>query len=125
MAATTLAVAPDLGGPSPVRAALFEYRGQGHPGSIHVLRAGRNVLGRDAAVCDVVLDDDRASKQHAFLFIRGDEASFIDVSSNGSMVDGRSVFGTEAKLQQHSTVDIGATRLVFVIVPERLIDGPR
>lgn len=103
-----------------VRGALFEYRGPTDPGRVHPLRAGRNVLGRDSG-CDVVIDDGRVSGQHAFLFIRAEDASFIDVSSNGSVVNGSVVHGEQVVLQNHAVITLGGTTLVLVIVPEQLL----
>jgi hypothetical protein len=121
--ATRLAQNPEVGGAPQLRGALFEYRGLGHQGFIHTLREGRNVLGRDAAVCDVILEEERASKQHAFLFIRDEDVSYLDISSNGSTIDGRPVRGTEVKLSSPSVIQIGGLRLVFVFLPRRLVDG--
>ena len=59
---------------------------------------GANVLGRNAD-CDVLIDDGRVSGQHAFLFIRAEDASSIDVSSNGSIVNGAVVHGEQIVLQ--------------------------
>lgn len=103
-----------------VRGALFEYRGPTDPGRVHPLRAGRNVLGRNAE-CDVVVDDGRVSGQHAFLFIRAEDATFIDVSSNGSVVNGAVVHGEQVVLQNHAVIALGGTTLVLVIVPEQLL----
>lgn len=121
--ATRLAQNPEVGGAPQLRGALFEYRGLGHQGFIHTLREGRNVLGRDAAVCDVILEEERASKQHAFLFIRDEDVSYLDISSNGSTIDGRPVRGTEVKLSSPSVIQIGGLRLIFVFLPRRLVDG--
>ncbi len=103
-----------------IRGALFEYRGPTDPGRVHPLRAGRNVLGRNPE-CDVVIDDGRVSGQHAFLFIRAEDASFIDVSSNGSVVNGSVVHGEQVVLQNHAVITLGGTTLVLVIVPEQLL----
>lgn len=121
--ATRLAQSPDVGGAPQLRGALFEYRGLGHHGFIHTLRSGRNVLGRDPGVCDVVLEEDRASKQHAYLFIRDEDVSYLDISTNGSVVDGRPVHGTEVRLNNPSVIQVGGLRLVFVFLPRRLVDG--
>ncbi|HEX8819567.1 MAG TPA: FHA domain-containing protein [Archangium sp.] len=103
-----------------IRGALFEYRGPTDPGRVHPLRSGRNVLGRDAG-CDVVVDDGRVSGQHAFLFIRAEDASYMDVSSNGSIVNGSVVHGEQIILQNHAVLTLGGTTLVLVIVPEPLL----
>ena len=103
-----------------IRGALFEYRGPTDPGRVHPLRAGRNVLGRDAG-CDVVIDDGRVSGQHAFLFIRTEDASYMDVSSNGSIANGSVVHGGQVILQNNAVLTLGGTTLVLVIVPESLL----
>ncbi|WNG45575.1 FHA domain-containing protein [Archangium minus] len=103
-----------------VRGALFEYRNSTDPGRVHPLRVGRNVIGRNPD-CDVVLEDGRVSGQHAYLFIRAEDASFIDVSSNGSVVNGSVVHGEQVVLQNQAVLMLGGTTLVLVIVPEKLL----
>lgn len=103
-----------------IRGALFEYRGPTDPGRVHPLRVGRNVLGRNPD-CDVIIDDGRVSGQHAFLFIRAEDASYMDVSSNGSIVNGAVVHGEQVVLQNQAVINLGGTTLVLVIVPEPLL----
>ncbi|QSQ19580.1 FHA domain-containing protein [Pyxidicoccus parkwayensis] len=103
-----------------VRAALFEYRGATDVGRVHPLHTGRNTLGRDEGN-SVVLTDGRVSGQHGFLFIRAEDASYMDVSSNGSVVDGRVVHGEQVVLQNHAVLKLGETTLVLVIVPESVL----
>ncbi len=93
-------------------AVLVAYRGPDDGGRPYVLHPGRNTIGRDPAQ-DVCLEDGRVSSQHGFLFVRPDGASFIDVSTNGSLVDGRAVVGREANLEQGSVMQLGGTLLVF------------
>jgi hypothetical protein len=116
-------VNPGPGGTAPgalVRGALFEYRGANDPGRVHPVRAGRNVLGRDAS-CDIVIDDGRVSGQHAYLFLRAEDASFMDVSTNGSHVDGRVINGEQVTLQHGSVIELGDSRLVLAMIPESLL----
>jgi pSer/pThr/pTyr-binding forkhead associated (FHA) protein len=68
-----------------------------------------------------MIDDGRVSGQHAFLFIRAEDASFIDVSSNGSIVNGAVIHGEQIVLQNQSVITLGGTTLVLVIVPEQLL----
>jgi pSer/pThr/pTyr-binding forkhead associated (FHA) protein len=103
-----------------IRGALFEYRGPTDPGRVHPLRAGRNTLGRNSD-CDVVLEDGRVSGQHAFLFVRAEDASFMDVSSNGSIVNGAAVHGEQVILQNHAVLNLGGTTLVLVVIPEPVL----
>lgn len=105
---------------APVRAALFEYRGPTDAGHVHPLRVGRNTVGRNED-CDVVLPDGRVSGQHAFVFIRAEDATFVDVSSNGSVVNGTVVNGEQVVLQNHAVMQLGGTTLVLVIVPEQVL----
>lgn len=107
------------GGPM-VRAALFEYRGPTDPGRVHALRVGRNTLGRNED-CDVVLQDGRVSGQHAFVFIRAEDATFVDVSSNGSVVNGSAIHGEQVVLQNHAVLTVGGTTLVLAMIPEQLL----
>jgi len=105
-----------------LRAVLLEYRGRHDVGKVHPLFAGRTALGRSTD-CDLVLDDQQASKQHAIVYLRGDDASFMDISSNGSVVDGRRLHGAQASLQQGSTIVIGGRFYVFLYVSERTLSG--
>jgi len=109
-----------LPGASPVRAALFEYRGPTDAGRVHPLTTGRNTLGRDEG-CSVVLSDSRVSSQHGYLFIRAEDATYVDVSTNGSVVEGRVVHGEQVVLQNHAVLKLGETTLVLVIVPESIL----
>jgi hypothetical protein len=106
--------------PGRIRGALFEYRGPTDPGRVHPLRVGRNVLGRNPE-CDVVIDDGHVSGQHAFLFVRAEEASYMDVSSNGSIVDGAVVHGEQVLLRNQAVITVGGATLVLVIIPESLL----
>ncbi len=104
----------------PVRGALVEYGSPSDAGKVHGLRAGSNALGRDAE-CDVVLEDQRISKKHAVIVIRSDEATYMDVSSNGSVVDGRLVQAATVPLRQGSVILLGTRRILFMLVPEKMI----
>jgi pSer/pThr/pTyr-binding forkhead associated (FHA) protein len=103
-----------------VRAALFEYRGATDAGRVHPLHTGRNTLGRDEG-CSVVLSDGRVSSQHGYLFIRAEDATYVDVSTNGSVVEGRVVHGEQVVLQNHAVLKLGETTLVLVIVPDSVL----
>lgn len=105
-----------------VRGVLLEYRSRTDTGKVHALHAGRTAIGRSAD-CDIVLDDQQASKQHAIIYVRGDDASFMDISSNGSVIDGRRVHGGQTTLQQGSTIVIGARLYVFLYTSERALAG--
>lgn len=101
-------------------AVVLASTGPEDAGVVHVLYAGRNVVGRDDAA-DITLSDGRVSGQHGFIFLRPDGASFIDVSTNGSMVNGRAVIGQEVSLEHGAVMQLGGTVLVFT----RLAQAPR
>lgn len=105
-----------------LRGVLLEYASRTDAGKVHTLRAGRTAIGRSAD-CDLVLEDQQASKQHAIVYIRGDDASFMDISSNGSVVDGRRLHGGQATLQQGSTIIIGTRLYIFLYASERTLSG--
>lgn len=105
-----------------LRGVLLEYRARNDVGKVHALYAGRTAIGRSTD-CDLVLDDHEASKQHAIIYVRADDASFMDISSNGSVVDGRRLHGGQATLQQGSTIVIGTRLYVFLYASERTLAG--
>ncbi len=112
--------AGEASGGALVRAVLFEYRGPTDTGRVHPLRVGRNVIGRNED-CDVVVADGRVSSQHGFLFIRAEDATYVDVSSNGSTVNGTVVHGEQVVLQNHAVLALGGTTLVLAMVPEQVL----
>jgi hypothetical protein len=80
------------------------------------LAAGRTAIGRDAS-SDVSIDDSNVSGSHAFIYMRESGASFIDVSRNGSIVDGVPLMGEDAPLNHGSVIELGETRCVLLVVP--------
>jgi pSer/pThr/pTyr-binding forkhead associated (FHA) protein len=79
---------------------------------VFVLAEGRNTVGRDEGQ-DLRLEDGRVSGQHAFLFVRADGVSFIDVSTNGSLVDGKPVHGRQVDVDTGAVLRLGDTVLVL------------
>ncbi len=70
-------------------------------------------IGRDAS-CDVALDDELASRQHAKLQRRDNSFVLIDVgSANGTQVNRHDVERTE--LQDGDVIRIGETQLLFKV----------
>ena len=78
------------------------------------------MLGREPT-CDIVVDDGRVSAQHAYLFLRADDATFLDVSTNGSRVDGQVVSGEQVTLQHGSVIELGDSMLVLAMLPESVL----
>lgn len=113
-------------GPGParqLRGALFEYRGPSDPGRIHQLFAGQNKIGRSPDRDVVIPDDPKVSGEHGFLMLTGDQAKFMDASTNGSFVDGVAVHGDSAILSTGSVLQLGDVRLVFLMVPSSALGG--
>ena len=111
-----------------IRGALFIQvnRGgvPGRPGGISTrvvpLYEGRSTLGRDDDR-DIVIDDDRTSAQHGFINIEGDNAIFMDASTNGSKVDDQVVKFGPASLQHGSVIQTGSARIVVALLPAGLL----
>lgn len=93
-------------------AVLLALAGPEDPGRVFVLAEGRNTVGRDEGQ-DLRLEDGRVSGQHAFLFVRADGVSFIDVSTNGSLVDGKPVHGRQVDVDTGAVLRLGDTVLVL------------
>lgn len=76
------------------------------------LSAPVTTLGR-AATCQVVIEDDFASRHHAQIALRDDRYWLRDLDSkNGTLLDGQPVTG-EVPLPDGATIQIGDTRLRF------------
>ena len=76
------------------------------------LLGSTTVLGR-AATCQVVIEDDFASRRHAQITLRDDGYWLRDLDSkNGTLLDGQPVTG-EVLLEDGATIQIGDTRLRF------------
>ena len=69
-------------------------------------------IGRDATQCDVVLDDDSASAEHARIREEGGQYVLYDLAStNGTFVNGQRV--QRMPLLDGDEIIIGRTKLVF------------
>jgi len=110
--------AADATGTQRIVGAVVEVARGARPDQLHSLRTGRNTVGRGA--CDVQVDDGRVSSQHGFLFIDADGARFLDVSSNGSTVDGAPVFGGAATVIHGSRITLGESTLVVLLLPHEV-----
>lgn len=98
-----------------LRGVLLDSKATDREG-IHPVRIGRNSLGRDPDA-DISLDDGKVSTSHGFLFLREEGASFIDTSTNGTIVDGKLAHGTQVDLAHGSVLELGETRLVLLLAP--------
>jgi hypothetical protein len=81
-------------------------------GQVVTLTGGVTTLGR-AATCQLVLEDEFASRRHAQIVLRDDLYWLRDLGSkNGTFVDGRPVIG-EILLSDGALIQIGDIRLRF------------
>ncbi len=89
------------------------------PGTIYQIHDGDTTLGRDSS-CDILLDDERASSQHAKIKVeraRGAEPGeekfvlYDLASSNGTTINGKPALKEE--LFDNDRVKIGQSVLVF------------
>lgn len=88
-------------------AAILVFRGQEIP-----LRAGANVLGRDASA-DVQIDDVTVSRRHAKITLSDDGATLDDLESkNGTFIDGTKISET-TPLADHQTFVLGDASITF------------
>lgn len=116
---TYIASSKDAVAPTqPVRGVLVEWSNPVEPAGIYLLRQGPNPIGRSPD-CVVRLDDHQVSKLHATMVLRGDEATFVDVSTNGSLVDGQKVQYGDAPMRHGSVLVIGSRRYVLLLVPQQ------
>lgn len=83
-----------------------------HPVRVVALEARRVTIGRDPAN-QIVLEDDRISRFHAYLELSASGYSLCDVSTNGSLVNGEPV--TAVDLASGDVITMGAHRLEYVV----------
>jgi hypothetical protein len=85
-------------------------------GEDYRLREGRNILGSDAADCDVaVAGDSSISGKHAVIVFRDGQFQIRDNdSTNGTYVNGKDIFGEGAvSIRNLDRVRLGTTELVL------------
>jgi DNA-binding winged helix-turn-helix (wHTH) protein len=83
------------------------FRGREFP-----LRAGANILGRDATA-DVQIDDHTVSRKHAAITIRENAVTVEDLDSkNGTYLDSVKLTGS-ASIQDGETIVLGDASIVF------------
>lgn len=87
-----------------------------NPGQVLPLHPGKNVLGR-ASSCDIVLNSDAVSRQHAVVEFTGGQWIIYDENSqNGTFVNGKRLPGGprgKAALETYDRVDIVNYRFAF------------
>jgi len=80
------------------------------------LLEGKTTLGRGEDN-HIVLTDERVSGFHAVIYIDATNQRYLDVSSNGSVVNGTKIFCDKVDLINGSRIELGEALLTFVIIP--------
>jgi len=112
--------APRVGPTRPLReappvTAWFVMRSGPRAGKQFGLSTGRNIIGRDASRCDLILDDASVSAQHAQVrYERGQFVIYDLASTNGTFVNNRRI--QRQPLMDNDVVRLGNTTLVFKLV---------
>ncbi len=85
-------------------------------GRRHQLAKSHTVIGRGTDA-DITVDDSSISRKHIEILWDGSRAEANDLgSTNGSLLNGRKL--TRAPLESGSTIEMGATRVTFHLVPK-------
>jgi len=100
-----------MGEPPPVTAWLVQKSG-GRAGKQYSLAQARNVIGRDATRCDIVLDNDTVSAEHAAVLYENEQFVLYDLAStNGTFLNQRRT--QRQSLLDNDIVRFGEVALVF------------
>lgn len=80
-------------------------------GSDYRLREGRNIVGSDPDSCDVIINDESISGEHAIIMSRDGSLQILDKeSTNGTFVNGDDIFGRGAvPLSDGDRIRLGRT----------------
>lgn len=92
----------------------LEYRSGNFSGQRLALKHVVVTIGRDEA-CDIWLDDEMASRQHAEMAWTQNGAFLTDCNSlNGTLLNGQPMHGT-IMLSVNDTIEIGSHRFLFIL----------
>lgn len=80
-----------------------------------ILREGRTRVGRRADL-EIVVDDPKASTEHALIRVENGEAWMLDTSANGTLVAGRRCLNDRAVVTDGTVLRIGDTLIVLKIL---------
>lgn len=101
-----------VGEPPPVQGWLAVRSGPHAGKQLGLSTSARNSIGRDAARCDLVLDDPAASREHARIqWERGQFVLYDLASANGTWVNNRRI--QRQPLMDGDVIRIGDTTMVF------------
>jgi pSer/pThr/pTyr-binding forkhead associated (FHA) protein len=110
---------PDADGGRKVVGVLVSYDTNPR-GDVFRIYEGRNIIGRDRT-CDVCISNDsKISGKHLLILYREVEGVYWAAdqnSSNGTYINGQFV-SDRAQLSTNDVIVIGATKMVFLGIPE-------
>ena len=66
---------------------------------------------------DIVLSDDRVSGFHGIIYLDEKSQRYLDVSTNGSKINGNTCHYDKVELQNGSRIEIGEVIITFVLIP--------
>jgi pSer/pThr/pTyr-binding forkhead associated (FHA) protein len=92
-------------------AGVLDIDGRRYP-----LKRGRTVIGRGTDA-EITVNDSSISRKHIEILWDGSRAQANDLgSTNGSWLNGRKL--TSSALESGATIEMGATRVTFHLVPQ-------
>jgi pSer/pThr/pTyr-binding forkhead associated (FHA) protein len=113
--ATTAAAGNDLESLLHQSTPRLFVKGEGLKRPVRLMKAS-NKIGR-AETADVLLPHESVSEQHAEIRFDGNNWSLIDSgSTNGCVVDGQHLRGSEHIVRRNSLISIGSLHLIFLCV---------
>ena len=77
---------------------------------------GKTTIGRGEDN-DIILTDDRVSGFHAIIYVDSSSQRYLDISSNGSLINGTRFFCDKFDLTNGSQIALGDALLTFVLIP--------
>ena len=83
--------------------------------TMHIID-GKTSIGREDD-CTVVLQDERVSSLHAIIYVDEKSQRYIDISTNGSQVNGESCHYDKVDLKNGANIMVGDVLLVFMLIP--------
>lgn len=93
-------------------------KGEGLKRPVRLMKAS-NKIGR-AETADVLLPHESVSEQHAEIRFDGRNWSLVDSgSTNGCIVDGQHLRGTEQIVRRNTLIGIGALHLIFLCINKK------
>ena len=84
--------------------------------TVHIVD-GKTSIGRDED-CTIILSDERVSSLHGIIYVDDHDQRYLDISSNGSEVNGQSCHYDKAQLDNGARIMVGDVLIVFMLIPQ-------